>query len=79
MIPSMFTLDHRLAELRPSPDDLRSTQLREAAAASARPARSIGETIRLWLVGATTPSRPSRLATHRRAASPGRRRAPIRP
>ncbi len=61
MIPSMFSLDHRLAELRPRPDDLRLAQLREAAAASSRPARSIGETIRLWLVGAAVRNRPSRL------------------
>ncbi len=62
MIPSMFSLDHRLAELGPSPDDLRLAQFREAAAASGRPARSIGETIRLWLVGTAVRSRPSRLA-----------------
>ncbi len=63
MMPSMFSLDHRLAELRPSPDDLRLAQLREAAAASSRPTRSIGDTIRLWLVGAAVRIRPSRLAT----------------
>ena len=65
MIPSMFSLDHRLSEIRPSDAELRvARELREAAGSPSRPARSIGETVRGWL-GAGRPSgRPSRLATN---------------
>lgn len=39
MVPSMFSLDHRLAELRPSTDELRlARQIRDAAEADADPA-----------------------------------------
>ena len=47
MIASMWNLDHRLAELRPSEAELRvARQLRDAATGSAdnRPARSIDVT-----------------------------------
>lgn len=64
MIPSMFNLDHRLSEIRPSADELRvARELREATGAAHRPGRSLGETVRAWLVG-SSPSEPSRLATH---------------
>jgi len=47
MINSMFGLDHRLNELRPSEAELRiARQLREAAAPASRPARSINESTR---------------------------------
>jgi hypothetical protein len=47
MINSMFSLDHRLAELRPTEDELRiARELRDAAAPATRPARSITETTR---------------------------------
>ena len=38
MVPSMFSLDHRLSELRPSADELRiARQIRDAADISAGP------------------------------------------
>jgi len=44
MINSMFSLNHRLAELRPSEAELRvARQLRDAAAPATRPARSVNE------------------------------------
>ena len=65
MLPSMFSLDQRLAELRPSSAELRvARQLREAAGPATRPARSIGDTVRAWLGGPGLPSSPSRLPTH---------------
>lgn len=64
MIPSMFSLDHRLSEIRPSADELRvARELREAAGSAHRPARSLGETLRSWLVGSSA-NQPTRLATH---------------
>ena len=52
MIPSMFTLDHRLSEIRPSAEELRvARELRESGGSASRPARSIGEILRAWLGG----------------------------
>jgi hypothetical protein len=63
MINSMFSLDHRLAELRPSEADQRvARQLRDAAAAAGRPARSITETVRPAATRSTTAMPLSRLA-----------------
>jgi hypothetical protein len=64
MIPSMFSLDHKLSEIRPSEHDLRvSRELRDAADPASRPARSLGDTVRQWFVGLPLPGQPSRLAT----------------
>ena len=47
MIASMFNLDHRLAELRPTEDEQRiARELRKAATPATRPARSAGEPTR---------------------------------
>ena len=44
MIASMFNLDHRLAELRPTEQEQRiARELRKAAAPASRPSRSIVE------------------------------------
>ena len=46
MIASMFSLDHRLAELRPSEDDQRvARQLRDAAPSAGRIVRSAAGTV----------------------------------
>jgi hypothetical protein len=68
MLPSMFSLDHRLAELREAADQLRTEhQLRDAARAAGRPGRSLGEALGARFgarFGATpAPGRPTRLAT----------------
>ena len=69
MIASMFTLDQRLAELRPSDDELRvARELGDADGATARPARSISETVRGWL-GGEAPSRSSRSTAGRVATN----------
>ena len=63
MIASMFSLDHRLAELRPSEEEQRvARQLREAAAPAARPARSVVEPARKWATANAAASHLSRLA-----------------
>jgi hypothetical protein len=64
MIASMFNLDHRLAELRPTEQELRMARdLRKAAAPATRPARSDGEApTRNWSGGAAIGSHLSRLA-----------------
>ena len=63
MIASMFNLDHRLAELRPSELELRQArELRKAAAPASRPARSSGEPARNWFGNAVIGSHLSRLA-----------------
>jgi hypothetical protein len=44
MIPSMFSLDHRLSELRPTAGQLRlARELREAEEAARQPIRPFGE------------------------------------
>jgi len=64
MIPSMFNLDHRLAELRPSADELRiARQLREAAEPAIRTGRTTGESVRGWRDAGQAAAQPSRLAT----------------
>ena len=64
MIPSMFNLDHRLSELRPTAVELRvSRELREAGGPASRPARSFGETVRQRLGAFQLPGQPSRLAS----------------
>ena len=63
MISSMFNLDHRLAELRPTESEQRvARQLREAAAPATRPARSIVEPGRKWTGSTVLGSHLSRLA-----------------
>ena len=63
MIASMFNLDHRLAELRPTESELRrARELRKAAAPATRPARSAGEPNRTWTGGAALSSHLTRLA-----------------
>ena len=48
MINSMYSLDHRLAELRPSERDQQvARQLRDAAASAGRVVKSAGVTARL--------------------------------
>ncbi len=47
MINSMFSLDHRLAELRPTESEQRTARhLRDAAASAGRIAKSAGTTVR---------------------------------
>ena len=61
MLTSMFNLDHRLAELRPSEREQRiARDLRNAAIPATRPARSAGEPDRTWVGGTTIGSRLSR-------------------
>ena len=63
MIASMFNLDHRLAELRPTESELRiARELRKAAAPATRPARSVSEPTRNWTGNAAIGSHLSRLA-----------------
>ena len=64
MIASMFNLDHRLAELRPTEQEMRTARdLRKAATPATRPARSTGEEpARSWFSGAAIGSHLSRLA-----------------
>ncbi len=63
MIASMFNLEHRLAELRPTESELRvARELRKAAAPAIRPSRSIGEPTRSWTGNAVIGSHLSRLA-----------------
>ena len=63
MIASMFSLDHRLAELRPSEEEQRvARQLRDAAAPATRPARSVVEPTRKWATANVAASHLSRLA-----------------
>jgi hypothetical protein len=62
MIASMFSLDHRLAELRPSDEEQRvARQLREAAAPATRPARSVVEPTRKWATANVVASHLTRL------------------
>ena len=61
MIASMFNLDHRLAELRPTEHELRQArELRRAAAPATRPARSTSEPARGWTGGAALSSHGTR-------------------
>ena len=63
MIASMFNLEHRLAELRPTETELRQArELRKAAAPATRPNRSIVEPTRTWTGNAVLGSHLSRLA-----------------
>ena len=66
MMPSMFSLDHRLAELRPSSEELRlARQLREAGSPANRPSRSVGAVIMgalMLLPGVRDPERPGAAA-----------------
>ena len=63
MIASQFNLDHRLAELRPTEQELRfARELRKAAAPASRPARSVGEPTRNWFGTAALAIHLSRLA-----------------
>jgi hypothetical protein len=63
MIASMFNLEHRLAELRPSESEQRiARELRKAAAPASRPSRSIVEPTRNWTGNAVLGSHLSRLA-----------------
>jgi hypothetical protein len=63
MIASMFNLDHRLAELRPTEqEERRARELRKAVAPAKRPARSTGEPARNWFGNAVIGSHLSRLA-----------------
>jgi hypothetical protein len=63
VIASMFNLDHRLAELRPTEQEQRlARDLRRAAAPAARPDRSASERTRSWSDGSSltnTLSRPA--------------------
>jgi hypothetical protein len=64
MLPSIYTLDHHISELRQVGDELRlAREARDSAEAAVRPARSIGQTVRGWLAGSPAASRPSRRAT----------------
>ena len=63
MIASMFNLDHRLAELLPTGQELRRARdLRKAVAPANRPSRSPGEPTRNWFGNAVLGSHLSRLA-----------------
>ncbi len=63
MIASMFNLEHRLAELRPTESELRiARELRKVATPATRPARSVGEPTRNWSSHITISSHLSRLA-----------------
>ena len=67
MIASMFNLDHRLADLRPTEHELElARQLRKAAAPASRPPRSTGasshQPSRSWSGGGAIGSHLSRLA-----------------
>ena len=63
MIASMFNLDTRLAELRPTEDEQRiARQLRDAAAPASRPARSVVEPTRKLSSTALLGSHLTRLA-----------------
>ena len=63
MIASMFNLEHRLAELRPTESELRvARELRKAATPATRPRRSIGEPTRSWTGNAAVGNHLSRLA-----------------
>ena len=62
MIASMFNLEHRLNELRPTQQEERTArELRRAASPASRPARSTGEPSRGWFNGANSThlSRPA--------------------
>ena len=60
MIQSMFNLEHRLAELRPSADELRTArQLRDASTAAQQP---VVVTTRRWFDRGVTPTRLTRVA-----------------
>lgn len=63
MIASMFNLDHRLAELRPTESEQRiARELRKAATPATRPARTVAEPSRNWFSNAVIGSHISRLA-----------------
>lgn len=61
MIQSMFNLEHRLAELRPSDEELRTArQLRDASTPVQQPNVVIN---RRWFARAVNPTRLSRAAS----------------
>jgi hypothetical protein len=63
MIASMFNLESRLADLRPSEQELETArQLRKAAAPATRPTRSAGAPTRSWFSGSGLGSHLSRPA-----------------
>ncbi|HET9851155.1 MAG TPA: hypothetical protein VFP56_01460 [Candidatus Limnocylindrales bacterium] len=62
MIASMFNLDHRLAELRPTESELRIARERRDANQVSRLARTAGRTARRLLDASNAGSQSSRLA-----------------
>ena len=63
MIASMFNLEHRLNELRPTQQEERTArELRKAANPATRPARSSGGPSRSWFRGASSTTHASRPA-----------------
>ncbi len=64
MIPSMFSLDHRLAELRPTARELRlARELAASADEVAQRERAVGAVVRTRLGGPLSAPGHSRLAT----------------
>ncbi len=65
MIASMFNLDHRIAELRPTEAELRiARQLRTAAAPAARTPRHGDQATRRWTGGPVAPGHATRPAAY---------------
>ena len=62
MLQSMFSLEHRIAELRPTSDEQRIARLREAAAPVVRVTRTFGAATRDRIGASTIGSKPSRIA-----------------
>jgi hypothetical protein len=62
MIASMFNLDHRLTELRPTADERRLARVREAAAPATGNPRRILALVRERLGAPAIVNRPSRIA-----------------
>ena len=62
MLQSMFSLDHRIAELRPTGDEQRLARLREAAAPVTRITRTFGAVARDRIGAAAIGNRQSRIA-----------------
>ena len=63
MIASMFTLDHRLNELRPTERDQETARwLRDAASTSRIVVRTVTSTAGQWLGSGRRSAQPSRLA-----------------
>ncbi len=61
MIPSMFNLDHRLTELRPTADERRLARLREAGLPAMSSPRRIVDAIRERFGAPAVANRPSRI------------------